>query len=229
MRFNFTGALGAAALAATLASQQLQASDVSLVSGVYQQASTEVQNDNKTGKTSLEVGGRFTNAMDASTSWLLEARFSSIHYDAAKGQSDQPSDNSIAIAGGVRWYFQNVGEKVRPYFQGRFGLKNDSYTDATDVTTPASGTTAATTASVSTKHDNTSLFYASDIGLMMDVSKSLFFSFELSLFESSIYGVDKTTTGEDASKSETKTTHLQLYAKSYGGLTSTIVGIGMKF
>lgn len=220
---SLSPALLAAAL--SLPSVSASAADVSLVSGVYQASSTETNNDNKVGDTTLEVGGRYTTdpAPGAKTVWMMEGLLKTTKHEAPKGSPDPDDDNSFAVGAGIRNYFPNMSEKVRPLIQGRFGLKNETASETT-VTEGAAGATTVST----TKKEKTSLYYAADAGFRFDVAPEYFFEIEVPLFESSLYSVEKESTGEGAAKVEKKTRGLDLYVDTYNPLTSARFSVGMK-
>lgn len=213
----------AAAALLSLSSAPAMASEVSLLSGVYQASSTETNNDNKVGDTTLEFGGRFSTEPVNKSCWLIEGLLSTTKHEAPKGSPDPDDDNSFAVGGGWRFFFANMSEKVRPLFQARAGLKNESNSETT-VTTAGMTTTTNTV-----KHEKTSLYYAADGGFRFDVSPEYFYEIEVPFFESSIYSVEKETSGEGASKTDKKTRGMDLYVKTYSPLTSARFSVGMKF
>ncbi len=206
-----------------LSATPLVASEISLLSGVFQSSETETNNDNKTGETTLEVGGRYSTDTVDRYSWLIEAMLSTTKYDAPKGSADPDDDNSFSIGIGRRFYFLNMSENIRPLFQMRAGLVNKS--SGTTVTTTTGTTTTVTVA----EKESTSLFYAADAGFRFDVSPDFFYEIEVPLFESSLYGVEKQSSGDGSTKVETKTRRTDLYIRTYSPLTSARFGVGMRF
>lgn len=202
-----------------LCTPSLIAAEISVLSGVFQSAETETNNDNKIGETTLEVGGRYATDTVERYNWMIEVLLRTTKHDAPKGSPDPDDDNSFAVGAGRRFYFQNMSESVRPLFQMRAGLNNSSSSQTT-----GSGTTISTA-----KKESTSLYYAADAGFRFDVSPDFFYEIEVPLFQSSLYGIDKQSTGEGATKVETKTRRTDLYVRTYSPLTSARFGVGMRF
>ena len=206
-----------------LCTSPLVAAEISVLSGVFQSAETETNNDNKIGETTLEVGGRYSTDTVDRYNWMIEALLRTTKHDAPKGSADPDDDNSFSIGVGRRFYFLNMSENIRPLFQMRAGLNNTSSGSSTSVTT-------GTTTTVSTvEKESTSLYYAADAGFRFDVSPDFFYEIEVPLFQSSLYGVEKESNGNGTTKVETKTRRTDLYVRTYSPLTSARFGVGMRF
>lgn len=209
--------------ASLLSSTPLVAAEISLLSGVFQTAETERNNDNKTGKTTLEVGGRFATDTVDRYNWMIEGLLRTTKYDAPKGSADPDDDNEFSIGIGRRHYFLNMSESIRPLFQMRVGLNNESSTKTSTTTT---GTTTTFT---TVEKESTSLYYAADAGFRFDVSPAFFYEIEVPIFQSSLYGVEKESSGEGTSKVENKTSTTDLYVRTYNPLTTARFSVGMRF
>ena len=202
-----------------LCTTPLIAAEISVLSGIFESAETETNNDNKIGETTLEVGGRYATDVVERYNWMIEVLLRTTKYDAPKGRPDPDDDNSFSVGAGRRFYFLNMSENIRPLFQMRAGLNNAS----------SSKTTNTGAAISTTKKESTSLYYAADAGFRFDVSPDFFYEIEVPLFQSSLYGIEKQSSGDGAAKVETKTRRTDLYVRTYSPLTSARFGVGMRF
>jgi hypothetical protein len=196
------------------------AAEVSFVSGLYKSEETEIA-DNDAGKiTTIGAGGRFSDQLDARMYWFGQGVLTMRSYDKGDNE-DAPSDStSLALGGGVRYYFTKLAESVAPFAYGLGQYKSEK--------------TASGTGSGFTESEDNGLFYGASFGIRLSLDTDFFVDFESQLFESALFATRKTEhTSYDAgtgkkttTKDETKRT--ELWVQSSGPFENMIIALGMR-
>lgn len=215
------GKVIAVAAGVGLASSQLMAAEVSLISGLYKKEDTEVAGRDAGGKSSINVGGRYSDKLDGHMYWWGQGDLTLRSFDAASGGVAPSDSTSLALGGGVRYYFAKLTENTSTFIDGGGFYRNTK--DA-----------SITSATSYTENEESGLYYGASLGFRINANKDWFFDFMAPLFDSALFAtetkndvtVDQQTNTK--TETETKTEKMELWASSFSGWNSIVVGIGAK-
>lgn len=197
------------AAALTLLCSSAQASEVSLVSGLYKSENNKSDGKKTYGHSVVEVGGRYSEPYMDNMHWFAQGMLSLNSYS---GDNAPSNSTGVLLRGGMRFYFNQFSESFIPYMAGSAGYMTKKTADQT------------------TEVEESGLFYWGDIGLRMEVGQNYFFEVETNLFESALWATQKTKPVDDASTApDTERSRTELYVDTSGAFTETTVGIGMRF
>ena len=185
------------------ASSPLQADEVSLVKGLYSAQTVKDSYDTST----ISAGARYLIDPPKGQDFALffEGDLALISYSGTGAPSNA---TSIDLFAGVRKYFGNITETVKPYAAIYGGYANENSGDAR----------------TGTQVELSGLVYKGAIGLQIVSRDGFFIDLETTLFDSSLFATEKRKTGN----TEVDITHKDLYIDTTGSFNSTTVGLGMK-
>ena len=189
-----------------------QAGEVSFVSGLYRTEKTKVDGADVGSKSTIDLGGRFSEAIDPRLYWFAEGLLTTRSYS---GTGAPDNNTSLSAGGGVRYYFGRFAEFAVPYASA-YG----AYKDVKDV--DQSTTTTQT--------ESNGLFYGSRFGIRFGLDKDFFVDFETKIFESALFATDTSHETDAAGKTvKTSRSRTELYVNSTGAFQDVLVAIGFKF
>jgi hypothetical protein len=210
--------IGGVVLASVLCNTNLFAADATLVSGFYQKSSDKINSQTKGSTSTLSLGGRFSDDLTTSTSWLGETSIKMRGYTAASGRVSPDNGVGLMVGGGMRTYFAPFTTGVVPYLSGTATLisdKSSKWTESGYRQTTISG-----------------LYYGANAGIRAALGGSFFVELDLPIFNSPMFAVTKTETfvqtGADVTSSNEESTETALYIDSVANLMDVNLGIGMK-
>lgn len=195
-----------------------QAAELSLVSGFFRTEEREVADADAGKKTTIDVGGRFSEQLDGQLFWFGQGMLTLKSYD--KGDvGDAPSDStSLNAGGGIRYYFAKLSENVSPFAYGVALFKNEKDGSATGVSIEETETNG--------------LFYGAHFGIRLGLGTDFFVDFETQLFESALFANEttetETVTATGTTKSQDETKKTELYVNTTGALQSCVIALGMR-
>lgn len=196
---------------ATLSFGTLQAIEVGLVSGFYQQEKQKLDGKDNGGKTTISLGARVADAYEGPYSWFVEPRLTMRSFDAPDGGKAASDSTSLALAGGMRWYFPEFSDSWTPFISGMGAIVNEKDANST-METETSG-----------------LYYGASGGFRINFHKQLFFDIECAFFESALFATVKSDPIDDTgSEKKSESTETELFVNSRSSLSKTTFGIGMK-
>jgi hypothetical protein len=211
--------LSVVALALFASASAAQAAEVSFISGLYKTEENKSDNANLGKKNEISVGGRFSDQFSPRAYWFGQARLSLKSYSKGDQPAAPDDSTSIALGGGVRYYFRKLSENVSPFAYGLGEVRNekDGEFDTTVRETETNG-----------------LYYSGHVGVRLSVDTDFFIDLETSAFDSALFATEKettTTTDATGAKKETTVKHkrTELYADTAGAFNETVVAIGMRF
>src|SRR5690349_3586029 len=102
-------AVAAACATALLATTAASAAEVSFVSGLYRSEKVKVDGNDAGKKSAIEVGGRFSDALDNDWHWFGQGLLTMRSYSGSNAPSDS---TSLSVGGGMRYYFSRFGESA---------------------------------------------------------------------------------------------------------------------
>ncbi len=209
--------IGCVLLAATTFSSNLFAADVTLVSGFYEKASDKIASQSVGSKSTVSLGGRFSDDLTESVAWIGEAQLKMRSYSAASGRVTPDNGLGLTVGGGARNYFKPFVAGVVPYVSGVARILSDKSSDWT-----SSGYVQTTV---------TGLLYGATVGIRMGLGGAFFIDLDFPLFESPFFATTKTETfvqaGTLVTSSSEETTETSIYVDSSAKLSSARIGVGM--
>jgi hypothetical protein len=196
-------------------SAQAKAAEISLLSGVYQNEESKLNGDDDGGKSTISLGGRFGDQLDARILWFGRGELVLRSHDAPKGGKAPSSSTSLAVGGGLRYYFDPFSQSVAPYIEGE-----GSFQSIKD----GKGGSAQVT-----ETETNGLFYAAAAGVRVGLDSTFFFDFQAELFESALFATVKSETTTIATNQTTKseTSRTELFGKTFGNFSDIVIGVGM--
>lgn len=218
---------GAVILFLTLAgSTTLQAAELSLLSGLYQSEKSQYDGDDNGGKSTISAGGRFGEALDQHVHWFGQGVLTLRSYDAPKGGKAPASSTSLALGGGVRYYFGALSERLYPFVAALGEFRNEKDADF------ESGGNF-------TESEANGLYYSGLVGMRMTLDSTFFLDFETSLFRSALFATETskdtvctaatTTTAAGCSQTpDTETRRTDLYVDTVSPFSNLVLSLGMK-
>jgi hypothetical protein len=196
----------------------VQAADLTLVSGLFQRTSPKIEGKNTGSKTVFGLGGRYSDELSTDMAWLVATDVSLRSYSSGNGLPTPDNSVSLALQGGVRYYFKPFAEAIVPYVTGTASVASTKTADW-----EKNGYTQVTASG---------LYYGANAGIRAGLGDALFVELELPFFESPLFSVSETETvtkEADGTKSKKEeTTSTALYAQSSAPITSIRLGIGLK-
>lgn len=189
-----------------------EAAEISLVSGLYK---NEKEKGGET-KSEISAGGRFADQLDAKMFWFGQGLLTMRSYSG-----DGPSDStSLNVGGGIRYYFNKLGENVSPFAYGLGEYRSNK--------------DASQNGASYTETEENGLYYGAYFGIRLSLDTTFFVDFEAPLFDSALFGTEKSeTTSTDPttgtkSTSKSEKTKTEIFGSSTGALTSMRVALGMR-
>lgn len=213
MRFSFRVALITMSLMAPFA----QASDISLVSGLYQKAASKANGTQgiDIDSSTIEAGGRFGTMVDGKLGWFAQALLALRSYDAPGGVKTPSNSTSLRAGGGVRVIGKRWNESAIPFIWGLGEFRSEKYGNVANGIYDGSET------------ETSGLFYSGGIGLRLSIDSTFFVDLEGGLFESALFANTKTTLA-DANNSTREQSRTEIYFKTYSPLANVVVSLGIK-
>ena len=195
--------------ASVLSAPVLQASEISMVSGLYQGEDYKTGGKDDGGKSSMSLGVRYAEPLTDVLHWFGQGALTLRSFEAPEGKQAPSDSTSIGLAGGVRLYFPEFSQVITPFFSanGRFLSEKD-------------GTIGIT----ATETETTGLFYGGSVGFRFEVATDFFAELESVLFDSALFGT--TVTDNGTTKSEVHS--VDLFVASQSSVLNATVAIGMR-
>ncbi len=189
------------------------AGEISMISGLYQSEKTKA-GGNTVGTSTMGVGLRYAEPLDDVMHWFGQANLTLRSYS---GSPSPDNSTSLALLGGVRYYFPAFSVSVTPFLSLYGGYKADN----------------TASAGVSVREVETSgLFYYGSTGFRFNLDPNLFLDTEVQIFESALFATETetttTTTAGVTTSTEVKRTRTDLYLASHGP-AAVRVGVGFRF
>ncbi len=195
-----------------------EATELSLVSGLFRNESYKTNGNDAGSKTTIDLGTRVSAPLDGRIYWLAQGDLSLKNYSKGDNAAAPSSSTGIVLGGGLRYYFLKLAEHVEPY--GNLIGEVRSSKDAT----PESGGYKET--------EKNGLYYHADFGIRLSLQKEFFVDFEVPLFDSALFATEKsgtTTFGPPKVSTTSETKRTELFAQSAGSLNDFKVALGMRF
>lgn len=189
-----------------LSVQKAQALELSATSGLLQTREIKSGGRSTGSSTTITVGSRVSDFLSPSAGWLAEVGLTQVSYDSDVGSAPD-SFTGITLGGGYRIFFPDFSEKVLPFLGGKGGFRKEQVSRDSGL-------------------ERTGVFYSGFFGLRMTLSKLFFAEIETPLFQSSIF---ETTEIGSSDSGTTEAKESDIYVATRGSLSSTEVGIGIKF
>ena len=211
--------LGFVAFGLALQAGAAQATEVSLLSGVYQSESNTLADKDAGKKSTISVGGRVADQLGGSPQlcWFGQGNLTLKSYSKGDYPAAPSDSTGLRIGGGLRYYFGKLSENVSPFV---YGL--GEYRDDKDASFGATGYTET---------EESGLYYSGSFGIRLNLAQEYFCDLETPLFDSALFGDKKSVTTDAAdkktSKDETKST--DLWVNSTGAFSAVQVALGMRF
>jgi hypothetical protein len=213
-----SGILLVAMGALTAAAPALQAAEISMVSGLYKSESDTAADTDVGKKQTIEVGLRFADPIDHGLYWFVQGDLQMKSYDKGDNSSAPSDSTGLALNGGLRYYFNKLGENISPYAEGAL-----TYKDTKD---------AAQGVNQYTESEQNGLYYSGSFGIRFNLAREFFMDLQTQLFESALFATEtaKTTAlnGGQSTTTKTETKRTELYIASTGPLAAQ-VALGMRF
>ena len=218
LRWSLPVALGLLTGAASL-----QAAEVSLVSGLYKSDSEQKANFDDGKQQQFEVGARFSDALDQRTWWFVTALVQLKSYDKGSLPSSPDDSTGIDVSGGLRYYFNKLGESIAPFAEGQVAFR-----DLHSVAYPAGG-------DAYDQSETNGLYYGASFGLRFNLAREFFVDLQSTLFDSALFATQKTDhvtfPGGVKTVSTDQTKRTELYASSDTGnaFGHVLLSMGLRF
>jgi hypothetical protein len=208
-------------LASCAVSPLASAAELSFVSGLYKSEKNKVEGSNAGSESTIEAGARVGDALDQHVAWFGQGLLSLKSYSAGSGGKSPDDTTSIALGGGLKYYFPALAEHLTPFAYGMASYENNQ-----DSEYNSSGGFSET--------DTNGIFYGAAVGLRFGLDNDFFVDLETTLFDSALFATEKTTTttydaAGKATKSDSEKTRTELYADTTGAFQEMKVALGMKF
>lgn len=192
-----------------------QAAEVSFVSGLYKSEDRELDGEDAGRKSTIEVGGRYSEALDSQWHWFGQGTLALRSYSGAATPSDSTSLN---LAGGLRFYFDRFGESSVPFVYGYGAYRNDKDSDSVDL---------------QVVRETSGLFYGAHAGVRLNLSTLAFLDIETQLFDSALFATETTERATEAAdgsvtKRKYERTRSELYVNTNGAFATTLIAFGIK-
>lgn len=219
-RLQFRLQLTRSTLALFLASTSLPllGAEVSVVSGLYKKESTDNNGQSGGDKSTIQVGGRYSDALSLKLHWYGQADLTLRSYSKNAAGVAPSNASSLNLGGGVRHYFGKISENFATYASAGGSYKSEKI-----------GTFTANTASSLEKNG---LYYGAAFGIRLYLGTQFFCDFEAPLFESALFATETETTETSAAgatvTTERETKRTELFATTEGSLNKVVVSLGMK-
>ncbi len=207
--------IGLSILGLVLLAAPARAMELSFLSGLYKSESDKVNGDDAGGKATIELGGRLGGEIDQRFHWFGESNLTLRTYD--EGDSGDAPDNStsLALGGGVRYYFSRFSEFSVPFTAAfaRFKTDKNAEQDLTGIT----------------ETESTGLYYGGRVGIRFGLDQDFFLDLETPLFESALFAQEKTELTTPAGvKTKFSKSRTDIYLNTTGALSSMVVALGLK-
>jgi len=212
--------LAVAPLLLTAAAPAL-AGELSLVSGFYRSEKSKIDGDDAGKESTIDIGGRFADLFDTRTQWFAQGLLTMKSYDAGKNDKAPSDSTSLALGGGIRYYFNKMAEDVTPFAYGLAQYKNQK--DAEQNTTGFS------------ESESNGLFYGAAAGIRLGIDADFFMDLETTLFDSALFATDETETTSvnpangQTTKVKRETSKTELYLNTSGAFQNVLVALGWRF
>lgn len=210
--------------AAFLFAADLFAAEVSLVSGLYRSKEDKVGGQDQGKETIINAGGRYADELGVRLFWFGEGDLTLKSYTAGSSGDSPSNSTGLSAGGGVRYYFDKLGETISPYAYGKGLFRNEKGV----ARSPGSPDYVET--------ETNGLFYSGHLGIRFSLDTDFFFEVETPLFESALFATTETTrvnfttaagtTTKTTTESETNRT--ELYANTTGAFADIKVALGMR-
>lgn len=194
------------------------AMELSLVSGLFRNESYKTNGNDAGNKTTLEAGARLAAPLDGRFFWLAQGSLTLRNYTKGNNAEAPSSSSSLALGGGLRYYFNKLSEHVEP-----FANLHGEFRDSKDATPESGGYTES---------DKNGLYYGADFGIRLSLQKEFFVDFEVPLVDSALFATEKATAvtfGPPKVSNTSETKRTELFAKSTGSFNDFKVALGMRF
>ncbi len=196
------------------------ASELSLVTGLYQYKKYDPVKESR-----FNLGGRYGEFFSDSKNllWYVDGALGTVSY-SGRGAPDDGLE--VKIGGGVRLFFEPLGDRFRPFagvggdFRTTKQFDDDALVPA-DVET--SGIYYFADAGIRLLMGNLAEFEASDVSVFLD--------FQANLFTSALFATEKRTVTDPTTgaKTENKRTNFDLYVDGQNNGLDMTVALGLIF
>lgn len=216
--FRLAGAV-VVLMSGVLLSASAQATELSLVSGLYRGENNKVNGASASKKSTIDLGARLSQPLDGHIYWYGGAQLAQKTYDRGDAPKAPSDSSSIALSGGIRYYFNKLSENVSPYAEG-----GASFKDVKDATISSTGFDET---------ESSGLYYSAAFGMRLNLQKEFFVDLASQLFESALMATDKveTTTYGQATTTKVERRRNELYVSSFNdnAFAKVTVALGMRF
>ena len=202
-----------------LSGPALAASELSLLSGLYRNASYKSGDTNSGSMSDLGLGLRFAQPIQGRLYWFTQGNLDLRGY--SKGSAAGAPSNSVNLeaGGGIRYYFDKLSDRVEPYVLAGGLFRTDKV--------------ATQNGQGYTEVDKNGLYYHADFGIRFSLQKEFFVDFEVPLFESALFATEKTINAVYSGNGTTTTSNekqrFELFAQSTSPFNGMNVALGLRF
>ncbi len=193
--------------------------EVSVLSGLYKKESSDNNGQSGGDKSSIQVGGRYSDALSVQLHWYAQADLTLDSYGENAAGVAPSNATSLNLGGGVRHYFGKIGENFATYARGGGAYKSEKI--------------GSFTANSASSIERNGLYYGAGFGIRLYLGTKFFCDFEAPLFESALFATETEITETSAAAgatvtNERETKKTELFATSEGSLNKVIVSLGLK-